>query len=301
MDIKNLVKSASYLDFINRLDNLIFEILYSKENGYTILTSKEAINEAQNYILKFDNESSKIASNSDFSNKDEIINSKKQELIFQIQKHYKKELFNWIYSVYSTMKDNCILTVSINKNNPKIVSEAKQKAFYVLDWFLNIQNYNETDREYIRLELEKEFQEAIMKNDEDYISKNAPQNSDISEYMNLRNLVLTDEKAFLNVDLAKLNLKLSESDLAYFIKIQNGADAAKILEIKDEIELLNCAIEILEISDLAQKYKFIKQVNSDFELEKRDKKLQENEKIEIVKRRMNLYKNAEKYYKNKLC
>ena len=59
MDIENIVLSANYLDFINKLDDLLNEILYSSD-GYMSLFSKDAVDNYTNYLNKFDHETVKI-------------------------------------------------------------------------------------------------------------------------------------------------------------------------------------------------------------------------------------------------
>ena len=300
MNIENIIKSANFLDFINSLDNLIFEILYSKETGYTLLSSKDAVNEAKNYISRFDNEAIKIANSNKISNFEKIINEKKQELIAQIQKHHKKEVLNWVYDVYENMKENCIFIASINKNNPEIVSKAKSRAYQVLNWFSIIQNYNEIEKKNIAFEFEKEFQEALLKSDEDYIQKKSPKTSNPDCYLKIRDLILENRENFLSLDLNKFTQELESNDLTYFFKLQNKLNTSETTEIIDEFQLVNCALNILELDEINEKYQFIKQINNDIECAQKNTSLKEDDKINIIKRRMELYQNAFKYFKNKL-
>ena len=86
--MNNLAKNIKKVEFINNLDNLINELLYSKNNGYINLSSKEAVDGAIEVIEQFDNEVLKLCDEVDFENLDEIIQEKKNELIYQIKKHY---------------------------------------------------------------------------------------------------------------------------------------------------------------------------------------------------------------------
>ena len=112
MQLEEIIENTKQLEFINRLNNLNFELLYSQNSGYTTLKSKEAMKSAKDIISKFDYESSKIAKDYDFKNIDLIINDKRKEIINQIKKHYEEETLNWTKSVFDDMRENSFLSAS---------------------------------------------------------------------------------------------------------------------------------------------------------------------------------------------
>ena len=52
MNKDDIVQETKYLELINNIDNLIFEFLYSEDNGYTKLSSKDAVVNSNKLIEK---------------------------------------------------------------------------------------------------------------------------------------------------------------------------------------------------------------------------------------------------------
>ena len=61
--MEEIINSIKYYDFINKTNEILYQLLYSSENGFLGLSSENAILEAQNYIDKFDYEISKLFDN----------------------------------------------------------------------------------------------------------------------------------------------------------------------------------------------------------------------------------------------
>ena len=100
MNIQDIINTTSYVEIVNKLDNLINDLLYSKDSGYINLTSKDALDNAQKVIDKFNYETDKISKDSVVDNIGSILSSKKEELIAEVRKHYEKEIRNWAYNIF---------------------------------------------------------------------------------------------------------------------------------------------------------------------------------------------------------
>ena len=116
----NLLSGISYVEFINNIDNLINELLYSPDNGYTALYSKNAVMSAQKVLDKFNHESQKLKRQVDFPDSDKIIDEKRADLIKQIKKHYEAQQLAWADEVYGNMLENCFLQASIFKDDKEV-------------------------------------------------------------------------------------------------------------------------------------------------------------------------------------
>lgn len=302
MNIKNVVESASYIEIVNMLDSLVFELLYSKE-GYLTLTLKTALDEAQNVIAKYDYESSKIIKDNDFKNIDDVVKDKRQELIEKIQEHYSKEAMNWAFSVYQNMVDNCIFCASINKDDKKLVDKFYNRALSAISWICEVKEFDEIDKNAILDEINLQFQEALQGDDSQYLPKSKLLNSDEILFMQLRSLITQDLERFLRADFNNFSNELTKEDISYFQKTKNELQTNKRTSVVDDIILENTAIEILGLENDKSKYAFLKQVRDDF---LNNKDLNEDNKISIVKRRIKLFSDTQnknmlsKYYKNLL-
>ena len=302
MNIKNIVESASYIEIVNMLDSLVFELLYSKE-GYLTLTLKTALDEAQNVIAKYDYEASKIIKDNDFKNIDDVVKDKRQELIAKIQEHYSKEAMNWAFSVYQNMVDNCIFCASINKDDKQTVDKFYNRALSAISWICEVKEFDEIGKNAILDEINLQFQEALADDDSQYLPKGNLINSDEILFMQLRSLITQDLERFLRADFNNFSNELTKEDISYFQKTKNELQTNKKTSVVDDIILENTAIEILGLENDKAKYAFLKQVRDDFS---NNKDLNEDNKISIVKRRIKLFSDTQnksllsKYYKNLL-
>ena len=293
MNNENLLTSISYLEFINNIDNLVFDLLYSPNNGFMGLLSKNAVTSAQGYLEKFNHEAEKIKRQVDFNNADKIIEDKKNDLIKQIKKHYNIQVVAWADEVYQNMIENCFLQASAFRDDKDIQDKIYAKILSCVSWMANIHNLTDDEMsKIIKINLDK-FYRALNSNDSDFIPKASIQKTDPNSYLEIRDLILKDKDKFLTIDFNSLNDKLDSSDIQKFNRIKNDIQTSKINSIKDDILLINSAIDVLKIKNNDEKYNFIKLVENDFyNSDVQTDNLDENKKIELIKRRMKLFKNS---------
>ena len=293
MNNENLLTSISYLEFINNIDNLVFDLLYSPNNGFTGLLSKNAVTSAQGYLEKFNHEAEKIKRQVDFNNADKIIEDKNNDLIKKIKKHYNIQVVAWADEVYQNMIENCFLQASAFRDDKDIQDKIYAKILSCVSWMANIHNLTDDEMsKIIKINLDK-FYRALNSNDSDFIPKASIQKTDPNSYLEIRDLILKDKDKFLTIDFNSLNDKLDSSDIQKFNRTKNDIQTSKINSIKDDILLINSAIDVLKIKNNDEKYNFIKLVENDFyNSDVQTDNLDENKKIELIKRRMKLFKNS---------
>ena len=117
MQSNDFLKTINYIDIVNKFDNLINELLYSKNSGFINLKAKNALSARENVLLNYSYEADKIAHNYNYLNIENLIKQKRSELIYQINKHLESELVNWAQEVFLETINNCILKISLNKDN----------------------------------------------------------------------------------------------------------------------------------------------------------------------------------------
>ncbi len=305
---ENLLKSISYLEFINNIDNLVFELLYAPQGGFTGLMSKNAVLNAKGFLDKFNYEAEKLRKQFDFDCADRIIEEKRSDLIKQMKKHYDKQTFVWADEVYQSMLNNCFLLASVFKDDKDVKDKIYARILSCVSWISEIRGLSEEQSgNLIELNLEK-FYSAVNSKDSDFMPKADKNRSDDKVFIQLRDLILKDKDKFLQTDFVSLNDKLSQEDIKYFNRIKNDIQTFRINSVKDDILLVNSAIDVLKIKDAEKKYAFIKLIDNDFSdyTVQNNKKPDETNKIELVKRRMKLFKNSlqndniSEYFKNKI-
>ena len=304
MEENNLVISVYYLEFINNLDKLLWELLYS-DNGYINLTSKEAIVEAQKIVERFDFEANKLRKDVDFDKADLIIEEKREEFVEIVKNHYQKQAVIWANDIYENMLDNCLLNVTLHKNNTEMVDKIYNRALSSASWISEVNHFSAEDKKTLFDVLNREFKDAVNSKDDDYIPSTKAEKSDPKLFIELRDYILPQEDKFMSVDFEKLDNSLIDDDIKYLNKIKNDLKTFKRTAIKDEILLVNCAVNLLKLKTFEDKYKFIKEVDGDINVFLfKNKKIEEKDKVEIIKRRIQLfkdYKNPDEissYYKN---
>ena len=294
--MQNIINSVGFVEVINKIDNLINELLYSENSGFINLTSKDALDNSQKVLEKFNFEADKILKESSFSSLSEIINEKKEELLYQIQKHCTKEVQIWVDEVFNNMVDNCLLNISINVDNKELLEKNKNRIFSAIDWLSKIKNYSREEKNKLISSLNNKLKKALNSKDIDFVEKDNPYNSDFKLYFDLRNLITTNTKKFLELDFNDFKLKLSAKDILYFQKIQTRLNSNKT-SVLDEINLVDYAIKSLNLTDENKKYELINNIQDDFNLIK-DNNYQEM--IEKVKNRIEKFRNEQDYYKKLL-
>ena len=304
MNNVKLLAGISYIEFINNIDNLVNELLYSPNGGYTSLFSKNAVISAQSVVDKFDHEIEKLKKQIDFPDSDKVIEEKRKDLIKQIKKHYDIQSLAWADEVYQNMLDNCFLQATIFKNDKEVRDKIYAKIISGVSWIANVRKLNdETLNKLIKFNLNK-FHQALNSNDKDYIPKSDTDKSDVDLFIEFRDQILKNKDKFIIVDFNSLNDKLSVDDINYFNRLKRDLQTYKINTVKDDILLVNSAIDVLKIKNNNEKYNFVKLVVNDFNSQFEN--LDENKKIDLVKRRMKLFKNSlhndniSEYFKSKI-
>ena len=304
MNNVKLLAGISYIEFVNNLDNLIYELLYSSDGGYTLLLSKNAVLGAQNVVDKFNHEAEKLKRQVDFTNSDKIIDEKRADLIKQVKKHYNAQSLAWADEVYQNMLENCFLQASIFKNDKDIQDKIYARILSGVSWIANVHNLDdETMNGLIKLNIDK-FQNALNSDDKDYIPKTNVEKTDIDLFIELREMILKDKDKFLSVDLNSFRDKFIDEDFKYLNRLKRDMQTYKINAVKDDILLVNSAIDVLKIKNNGEKYNFIKLIENDFNSQVDP--IDESKKIELVKRRMKLFKNSlnneniSEYFKSKI-
>jgi len=293
MEIKTIIKSGEFVEKINQIDNLICDLLYSKNNGYINTKSKNALLEAENIISKFDYEAAKILKNVDYNEIEDILTDKKSELTTQIKNHYDIELENWIYELYQNMLENCFFFISINKENKAVTDKFYSRAISSVSWLCDILQIDDETKKTMIEKIDKEFKEIMIKTDNDYLPKINPIYSDVTIFLQLRNMIFEDIEAFLKLDFKQYISKLSNKDINYFNKLKTELLINETL-IKDDLLLVNSAIEVLKINSDEDKYSFIQKVIDDFNQLDNKKENTDEIKIKLVKKRIDIFKNNNK-------
>ena len=296
MDIQNVINSTSYIDTINKLDNLINELLYSKDNGYINLISKDALDNAQKVIEKFDFEADKIVRECCEDNIAEIANIKKQELTIEVKKHYKKQALDWSYNVFEQTIQNCILKASIHSKEKDITNAIFKNVIDIVEWISNVHDYSQNEKEDILNKIIARINSALNARDYDYLEKNSPEKSNCETYLKIRCLIKSDTNQFINLDLNNYKFELSIKDSAYFSRQINLLKSNKNAVI-DEIDLVDYFLNSANINDNEQKYQLISQIQDDLAS---GENMDEKEKSEIIARRIAIFKDKDKYYKKLL-
>ena len=148
MDVKNVLASVSYLDFVNKINALANELMYGANGGYINLKSKDAIISAKTVLEKFSANSSKLRKEIDSQSADKLIQAKKEDLAKLVKKHYDSQIPVWIDEVFEQLSDNLLFEVSINKQKANAIYN---DLICAINWYCDIkkldkfisENYND--------------------------------------------------------------------------------------------------------------------------------------------------------------
>lgn len=293
----NVVKSISYLEFVNKLTAFVNNLLYSPDSGYLYWSSKEAVLNFEDIIKRFDLEASKLAKNIDVSDIDSVINSKKHLLILAMQKHYEKQVMVWADEVFDELVDNCLFELSLNKEKSQ---ELYKSIISSVNWLCDVKNLDKDDYQALLNNLTSRFDKVLKTQEDEYIPKNVVKKSDKKEFCKLWNLALENSDEFLNEDFNQYSNKLSIEDIKYFENLKFKLQNYKKTTTLDELALISSTIDTFEISRDEDKYDFIYDIKNDFiDFLEQNKTLDENEKVTLLKRRAQLFsaKNKKEYFK----
>ncbi len=297
MNIQEILVTTNYVETINKFDNLINELLYSNDNGYINFTSKDALDNAQKVIDKFNYESDKISKESKIDNVDSIIASKRDELITEVKRHYEKEIRNWAYSTFDDAINNCILKASIYSDDKEKINSITGNILGNVCWISAIYDFAEEEKQNILNNINKRLDFAIKSHDADYIEKPAPNISDCETYLKIRDLIKTNLNQFLNLDLGQFKFKLSSKDVAYLNRLKNLLKTNQNTAV-DEINLIDYSVELSGIKETENRYNLISEIQDDILSIENDT---EQEKVKIIKRRIAIFKDKDSYYKKLFC
>ncbi len=293
MEIKTVIKSTDYIEFINCLDDLINELLYSQESGYLKLTSKEALIKAQNILERYNFEADKLSKQYNLEDYENVIEQKRNELTKEIKRHYLSQVKKWSNEVFLKNINNNILRLSVYKNSIDEKSRIYDNIRCCALWYSNVNDLSQEEKKELFSLLNTKFNDALNSNDSDYIYKLNPEKSDFNTYFEIWDLISSNIIEFLKLDFSIFKEKLSSIDINYFIKLQNSAKINKY-DVLDEINIINFALKKANIENVSDKYDFINQIQYDLS----NKKIESDEqKAEIIKKRIRLFKNKEGYYK----
>lgn len=289
--MQNVLSSINYLEFINNVNSAINELLYSPDNGYVYQKSKDAIENFEKTIEKFEYKVSKIIKKYNFNDSQKFINFKKNDLIQIMKKHYNEQIPIWANEVFDVLVDNFMFKLSVDKEQPDIIWKHILQA---IDWVSSVRRMEDDSKKLLISEIRKEFIENLNLKTSDFIQKNNPEKSNIAEFFRLWNMILENEEEFKNLDFSQFNSKLSNLDIKYFENIKTKLKTYKKTAQIDEINLIKSAIELLQLNDDNLKYEFISKVNDDFlNAIECNKNLLEQDKITIIKRRITLFQDSE--------
>ena len=175
-----------------------------------------------------------------------------------------------------------------------IIFSAFDKENKKVDMMLSV--VNNEDKNKIISKIYSDFSKALNSKDSDYLNKKSPEKSDCKLFLQLRNLLKDDIEKFKTDDLEEYKYRLSSQDINYLQKLKLDIVKNKTA-VLDEMNLIDTAIKCLNIKNDVDKYNFIVQINDDKKLiEKND----EQSLMNIVKRRISLFKNSNHYYEKLL-
>lgn len=296
MTIKNLVASISYLEFINNITSLFNKLLYNNQDGYLYTKSKKAIVGACDVVRKFNYEAQKILSSFSYSDDNEFISKKRNELIFKIQQHYNSELLNWADDIFDEFIDNLFLDLSLNKDKSQNLYNSMISA---INWIADIKNFDKIQYLSIVDKLNCKFNSVLQKNDSDYLPDTATAKTKCSDFLSFWYLILDDTDKFLEIDFSQEFDKLNQEDIYYFKSAQNNLVGAKRVCFIDELFLIKTALDEISVKNDVDKYNFIKQINADFNIySQQNKQINEDDKVKLAKRRIAIFKDSNSKEKN---
>lgn len=294
MELSNIITGTKFFEFINNIDDLILDLLYSPENGYVNLSSKDAIIQAENKIRYFDEYVNKIIEEAKLNNIKDIVEEKRNFLIEAIKKHYSEQTIVWCDEVYQNCIENCKTIIAINRDEKETVNKNIQKVQYITNWISDIKNLTDKEKTDLYNQFQKELDETIRSN-----KFENPKNKTSNEQIYLELFFKIKNKDFININLDSYTDELTKEDLNYLKQIQTNLSTYKINSIIDEIDLIESAIQISDLKTDKEKYEFIKEVLNDFILYKSEnKKLAQEDKISVIKNRILKFKNSLNYFKN---
>lgn len=285
MENNKILDSILYLNFINEINSLAKELLYGA-NGFCYLKSINAIKSKKATVEKFNFEANKIKNSLNFSDTSNYIGLKFNDFMEVIEKHYSNELLVWAQDVFDELSQNYLFEVSLNKNK---ASEIYASLMNLILWLAKIKNLSKNKILQIQNKYKNLFEDSLNSSFDSYLVQKQELKTSLDDFFNLWNLILEDFEKFIQEDFNEF--VLSNEDAKYFEGLKRKLSTYKKVEIIDEILLINSAFNYFKIKDNSEKYELIKTFNSDFILFiEKNKSIEELDKIELIKRRIALFK-----------
>ena len=300
LKIKNIINNISYFEFLNKISSLIRQLLYSNEQGYIFLKSKDAILNFENVLKKYDYEAFKLAKDVQSFDVNSVIEYRKKDLLAVLEHHYNEQLQVWAKDVFDDLIDNILFDYSVNKNN---ITDSYKKIIVAVNWLANMLSFDNDS--YAKLKDETINRLENLSNsygNADFVkSKNKDTNPDV--FMNIWKMLLNDSDEFIQMNLNDDSIGLSVDDIKYLEYLQKCFASINKTSILDEINLIMSAVDIAKLKNNSDIYTFIKQINSDFlSFVGKNQKISEEDKIKLVSRRISLFNDknnsSKEYFKN---
>jgi len=290
-----------HLDFVNKIDEVIFDSLFSSGRGYFNLKSINAIENYQSYLDNFDNEVQKIINELNKSsilsdkieNEDEIIDSKQKYFKKMLDNHLNSQVHIWAQDVFNDTIENILFKVSLNKNVPEIREKLYSKAISAISWISSLEKLDEQDQKATTEYFNKRYIAAIRSDFGEYIPKQNSLTTDADKYISLIKMYRFDKDEFIKYNLDEETEKFSINDLNYLKTLQKNALQYKNILFDDEIDLFFSAVEVLNLKNNKEKIEFLTQLKCDFQnSKKKNENCSEKEKIELAKRRIEIFRET---------
>ena len=291
--MREIISNILHLEFENKIDDIINEKLYSN-SGYLNLKSKEAIEKIQIFLDEFDYEIQKLVDEIKIENFKEIVEEKKSQFEAELEKHYIKQTKVWAQEIFEKTIENILFKVSINKNNKEKRQVLYSKALSVVSWIVNVLNLDSAEQKSLIETLNKKYILAIKSDFREFTPKQNAKKSDPAKFLFLLNLFRSKKEEFLKRNLEEDISFLSLEDFNYLKILKNSLlRQSQNMFFDDEIDLFYSAFEILNLTDDKEKYELMSQIKFDFQNQKKkNENLDEKEKIEIAKRRIEIFKDS---------
>jgi translation elongation factor EF-G len=294
----NLIKDVLNIEFLNKIDNIIFELLYSANSGYITLNSKKAVENGQKYIEKLEKEIEKISQKYDIKNLKNIITQKQNEYIVQIKKHWQEELNIWIDEEFEKLISNIVFYGELNKNNAKLRENYYLFGINSIKWYCSTMNLEDSkcknliENFIIRFNDNKKIQS-------DETNSPLEIKTDYKTFISIWSALIDNKNTFADYDLNSYANKLAPNDIVYFKEIQKELLSENKYDVLCEKNMIYFALNKIESNNDREKYDFIKNTEHKLNSLKKKKDYSEEEKLKIIRKNISLFKSLknERYKK----
>lgn len=281
----DILKSAQYYNFVDKINSLSNELLYGK-SGYLLLKSFEAIKNKDVFVQKFNFEANKIKNEYNYSDSLNYVDFKKKSFISSLEKHFQDELYVWIDEIYENLCENYLLELSINKT---LAQEIFSILSDILNWYCSIKNIDDSKINDIKKQLNLKFQSALKSQDIDYLNSLEQVQTKPKVFIDLWKKILNSPDEFVDLNLNQFLDDLSKNDINFFNSIKQKLFSFKREVVLDEINLIEFMLSEFKIDSFDEKYQIIQSIYRDFSVKQiENKTLSEEDKIKIIKRRLEI-------------